>query len=83
MKEDTKQVMYATAMPTVFMMLVLVIAAVVFYFSDVMIKAGQTTNGLVVLALGAIIALGSVLYWDMATQIRLFRKDINDIKKLP
>jgi hypothetical protein len=83
MKEDTKQELYALAIPTIFMGLVLVIAGVVFYFSDVMIKAGQTTNGLVVLALGASIALGAVLYWDVATQIRLFRKDINDIKKLP
>lgn len=89
MKEDTKQVLYATAFPTFIMGLTLIIGGMIMAIANGMLGAeGLVTvsaklQGLVLVAFAGTLMIGGVLYWDVATQIRLFRKDINDIKKLP
>jgi hypothetical protein len=83
MEENSKNILYAMAYPTLIMAIVVVIGAIICWMATTTLNAGETTNGLIMLMFGGTLAIAAVLYWDVATEIRLFRKDINDIKKLP
>jgi len=80
MNTDTKNVLYAMALPTTTMVLVIIIGAFILVTAK---SLTDTTNTLVLTGMAGTLMIGAVLYWDIATEIRLFRKDINDIKKLP
>lgn len=83
MKEDAKSVLYAMAYPTTIMVLVLIMSGFVMYYGQKFFDIGETTTGFVIFMSGAILALGAVLYWDVSSEVRLLRKDINDLKKTP